>query len=185
MFYRCERILSPLTSYLTIRQVVFFRVIIQERHASATGSRAVSRFYEKVNDAHPHADLEVRSFGRTAALPAAICPPIASGSSSRFTIPSSCSSRQACRRTQAKKSVPSSSLPFSPRSGLRVHAYSSSFPAFSSSMAAIFSPIRFNSSFSFSIFLFISSSRLLPFFELHVRKPRLFSYVLISLRLLS
>ena len=39
------------------------------------------------------------------------------------------------------------------------------------SMAAIFSPIRFNSSFNFSIFLFISLRRLLPFFELQVRKP--------------
>ena len=43
------------------------------------------------------------------------------------------------------------------------------------SMAAIFSPSRFNSSLSLSIFFFISSSSELPFLELHVKKPRLFS----------
>ena len=57
--------------------------------------------------------------------------------------------------------------------------------AISLSMAAIFSFRSCSSSFSFSIFLFISFSRLLPFFELQVRKPKLFSYVLISLRLIS
>ena len=53
------------------------------------------------------------------------------------------------------------------------------------SMAAIFSFSRFSSSLSFSIFFFISSSSELPFLELHVRNPKLFSYVLISLRLAS
>ena len=49
------------------------------------------------------------------------------------------------------------------------------YALFSASIALIFSRIRFISSFSFCTLRFISSIRLLPFFELALRNPRLFS----------
>ena len=49
------------------------------------------------------------------------------------------------------------------------------YSLFSASIALIFSRMRFMSSFSFCTLRFISSIRLLPFFELTFRKPRLFS----------
>ena len=53
-----------------------------------------------------------------------------------------------------------------------LYSYSS---LFSASIALIFSRTRFISSFSFWTLRFISSIRLLPFFEEALRKPRLFS----------
>ena len=54
-----------------------------------------------------------------------------------------------------------------------------------SSMTAIFCVINSKSAFNFSILRFISETRLFPFLEELVKKPMLFSYVLISFFMFS
>ena len=54
-----------------------------------------------------------------------------------------------------------------------------------SSMTAIFCVINSKSAFSFSILRFISETKLFPFLEELVKKPMLFSYVLISFFIFS
>ena len=54
-----------------------------------------------------------------------------------------------------------------------------------SSMTAIFCVINSRSAFSFSILRFISETKLFPFLEELVKKPMLFSYVLISFFIFS
>ena len=56
----------------------------------------------------------------------------------------------------------------------------SDYSLFSASIALIFSRTRFISSLSFCTLRFISSIRLLPFFDDALRNPRLFSYVCTS-----